>query len=167
MTDTNWYALWVRSRCEFMTAGELARKGIEHYLPSVPKTRQWKDRKKKVDFPLFPGYLFVHVPRRADAFLQTVKTRGAVSFVSLEPGLPTPVAEEEISSLKILMESGATFDIYPGLQAGTAVRIKRGPLCGAVGVFTHRADEQHFAVNVDILGRSVGLKISADDVEQM
>ena len=167
MTNAHWYALWVRSRCEFMTAGELARKGIEHYLPSVPKMRQWRDRKKKVDFPLFPGYLFVRVPRRADAFLQTVKTRGAVSFVSLEPGLPTPVSEEEIASLRILLESGAAFDIYPVPQTGTPVRIKRGPLCGAVGVFDQRADEQHFAINVDILGRSVGLKILSDDVEQV
>lgn len=167
MTDADWYALRVRSRSEFATAGELCRKGIEHYLAFVTRIRQWKDRKKKIDFPLFPGYLFVHVPRRADAFLNVVQTKGAVSLVALEPGHPTPVDSEEIASLRLLLESGEPFDLYPVLQTGTPVRIKRGALSGAVGVLARRSDENHFAVNVDILGRSVGLKICAEDVEQL
>ena len=167
MIDTNWYALWVRSRYEFVTAGELKCKGVEYFLPFVTKMRQWNDRIKKIDFPLFPGYLFVHVARRADIFLSVVKSRGAVALVALEPGYPTPVAMEEIQSLKLLLESGQPIEIYPGLQEGTPVRIRRGPLSGAVGVMATKADEHRFTVNVDILGRSVGLRILADDVERI
>jgi len=167
MIDANWYALWVKSRYEFVTAGELQCKGIEHFLPFVTKVRQWNDRVKRINFPLFPGYLFVHVARRADAFLNVVKSRGAVALVALEPGYPTPVALQEVESLKLLMESGKPIEIYPTLQEGTSVRIRRGPLSGAVGVLATRADEYRFTVNINILGRSVGLKIFADDVERM
>ncbi len=165
MKRQNWYALWVKSHQEFVTARELNEKGIENFLPAVTRVRQWKDRKKSVDFPLFPGYLFVHVPPRADAFLNVVKTRGSVALVALEPGRPTPVSPEEIESLKIVLRSGAKLELYPALQEGTPVRITRGPLSGAVGVLTTRPDEHRFAVNVDILGRSLGVNIYAEDLE--
>src|SRR5512147_949641 len=84
--ETKWYALWVKSRHEFVTERELDRKGIETFLPTVSKVRQWKDRKKLVDFPLFPGYLFVRVTPRADEFLNVVTTQGSVTLVALEPG---------------------------------------------------------------------------------
>ncbi len=165
MNDPCWYALWVKSRSEFVTSQELSRKGIENYVPAATKVRQWADRKKKIDFPLFPGYLFVHVFPRADEFLKVVKTRGSVSFVSLEPGRPTSIPPQEIESLKILMQSGIQFDVFPALQVGMAIQVKRGPLSGAVGILTKRKDQNMFLVNIDILGRSVGTSIYGEDIE--
>ncbi len=166
MAEANWYALWVRSRQEFVTDAELGRKGIEHFLPTVTKVRAWKDRNKSVVFPLFPGYLFVRVPSRSDAFLQVVQTRGAVTLVALVPGFPTPVSPEEIISLKSMLGSGSPVELYPDLQTGAAVRGKRGPLCGAVGMLSRRNDQHRFTVNIELLGRSVSTSILAEDVEQ-
>lgn len=160
-----WFALWVRSHHEFVARDELERKGIATFLPSVTKLQQWRDRKKQVEFPVFPGYLFVQIAPRADAFVEVVKTRGSVTLVSLEPGHPTPVQAAEIESLKRIVGSGRPFDVYPGYTLGAPIRIRRGPLQGAEGVLGKRADAQMFCVNVEILGRSVGLKISADDIE--
>ena len=161
----NWYALYVKSRHEFFTRDELIKKGIDTFLPSVIKLRQWKDRRKHVECPFFPGYLFVCISPYPEDFLKVLKTRGAVTFVSLEPGQPTPVQPEEISSLKILIESGEELDIYSHLKEGTKVRVRRGPLKGAEGVLKKREDRYIFNVNVDLLGRSVGVKIYADDIE--
>jgi transcription antitermination factor NusG len=165
MTDASWYALWVKSRHEFVTAGELGRKGIETFLPSVSRVRQWKDRKKLVDFPLFPGYLFVRIGPGPKEFLNVVNTRGSVTLVSLEPGVPAAVPPEEIESLKLLVGGKAPIDLYPALQEGTLVRIRRGPLKGALGVLAKREDEHRFVVNIELLGRSVGTRIYAEDVE--
>jgi transcription termination/antitermination protein NusG len=165
MNGLFWYALWVKSRSEFVTSQELSRKGIENYVPAATKVRQWADRKKKVDFPLFPGYVFVHVFPRADEFLNVVKTRGSVCFVSLEPGRPTSIPPQEIESLKILTQSGNRFDVFPAFQEGTPVRVKRGPLSGAVGILAKRKDQNMFLVKIDILGRSVGTSIYAEDIE--
>jgi transcriptional antiterminator NusG len=160
-----WYALYVKSRHEFVTHDELRRKGIEVFLPSVRRQRQWKDRKKSIDFPLFAGYLFVRVAASAEIFLSVLKTKGAVTLLSLVPGTPTPVSDEEIESLRILLQSGEQFDIYPNLQEGVHVSIKSGPLRGAVGVVGQRGAHYTVVVNIDILGRSLGVSFCADDIE--
>ncbi len=161
----NWYVLYVKSRHEFVACDELVKKGIEVYLPSVKKLRQWKDRRKFVDFPLFPGYLFVHISANPKTFLNVLKTKGVISFISLNPDYPAPVSAEEINSLKLLLQSGKEFDVHPFLKEGTRVRVRRGPLEGAEGVLRNKEDQYIFHVNIDILGRSVGVKIFADELE--
>lgn len=161
----NWYALRVKSRHEFVARDELGKKGIETYLPTVRKLRFWKDRKKLVDFPLFPGYLFVQSAPAPEDFLQVLKTKGAVNLVSLEPGQPAAVPPEEINSLRILLESDVEFDIYPNLKEGERVRVRRGSLRGAEGVLTGREGQHTFTVNIEILGRSVGVRINAEEIE--
>jgi transcription antitermination factor NusG len=165
MNEASWYALWVRSRQEFVSADELRRKGIETYLPSVSRLRQWKDRKKLVIFPLFPGYLFVHVAPHAETFLNVIKTRGAVSLLGQEPGCPAPVDQQEIDSLRLMIDSGKPLDLYPQLQEGAPVRIKQGPLKGACGLLAEKNDQRMFVVNINLLGRSIGMKIDAGDIE--
>lgn len=166
MVEFNWYALWVKSRHEFVAAQELSRKGIENYLPAVTRVRRWADRKKEVLFPLFPGYVFVYVQPSNAEFLNVVKTQGSVCLVCLEPGRPAPLHREEIASLKILLESGNEFDVYPMLKKGSPVRVKQGPFAGAVGILEKRSEHDVFIVNIDILGRSVGMPMHAEDLDQ-
>ena len=165
MTQTNWYALYVKSRHEFFVSSELRRKGVETFLPSVTKLNQWNDRKKQVEMPLFPGYLFVSIASEPQEFHNVVKTRGAVMVISLAPGHPTPVAPEEIDSLKILIGSGERIDIYPRLQEGAPVRVTRGVFKGARGILKKKHDQHLFLVSMELLGRSVAVKIYASDVE--
>ncbi len=160
-----WHVIYVKSHYEFITAAELIRKGIEAYLPAIRKVRQWKDRKKLIDYPLFPGYVFVQVPAYPGAFLEVLKTRGVVTFVSLEAGTPTPVADEEIDTLKILTESSRNIDVYPELREGMRIRMKSGPLKGAQGVLSKKEDEIMFLVNIELLGRSVAVRVIPEDVE--
>jgi len=162
----NWYALYVKSNHEFVAHDELSRKSIEAFLPTVRKMRQWKDRRKWVDFPIFPGYLFIHVRPSTEDFLNVLKTRGAISLLSAQAGCPTPVATEEIVSLRLLVGSGETLDIYPHLKEGTRVRVKRGPLQGAEGTLERKENQCTFLVNIELLGRSVGVKMFADDLEE-
>ncbi len=66
MPDTDvdhrqWFAIWTRSRHEQVVREQLARKGYEVFLPTITRWSRWKDRKKKIDWPLFPGYCFARV----------------------------------------------------------------------------------------------------------
>lgn len=160
-----WYVVYVKSRHEFVVLDELLRKRIEAFLPSVRKSSQWKDRKKMIEYPLFPGYVFVKAPAYPGAFLDVLKTRGVVAFVSLESSSPTPVDSEEMASLRLLVESGKNIDIYPHLKEGTRVRVKNGPLRNAEGVLSKKDNDYIFSVNVELLGRSVAVRISAQDIE--
>lgn len=161
----NWYAVYVKPRHEFVAFSELQRKRVEAFLPSVKRISQWKDRKKLIEYPLFPGYVFVQVPSYPGAFLSVLKTRGVVSFIALEPDKPTPAAPEEIASLKLIIESGNDIDIYPHLKEGMRVRVTSGPLKYAEGVLAKREDEYLFVVNIELLGRSVAVKICVHDLE--
>lgn len=163
----NWYALYVKSNHEFVTSVELSKKHIETFLPTVRKLRQWKDRRKWVDFPIFPGYLFIHVQPSPEYFLYALKTRGAINLLSAQPGCPTPITVEEIGSLRILVQSGTDFDVYPHLKEGDRVRVRKGPLAGAEGVLAKKDAQYTFLVNVELLGRSIGVKIYADDLEEV
>jgi len=166
MTQTNWYAVYVKSRHEFVVADELRKKGIEMFLPSTTKLNQWKDRKKQVEVPLFPGYLFVSIAPEPEEFVKVIKTRGTVTFISLVPGHPTPVVPEEIEVLKMLLISGEQVDIYPQLQEGMPVRVTKGVFRGARGILKQKHHGQHeFLVNIELLGRSVAVKMYAEDVE--
>jgi transcription antitermination factor NusG len=160
-----WFALYVKARHEFVTNAELRKKGIETFLPLIKRWSQWRDRKKLIDFPLFPGYLFVHIYPNTEGFINALKTRGAVNLISAELGRPTPVFPEEISSLRLLIESGKELDIYPQLKEGTCIRVKKGLLKGAEGILEKREDQYLFTVNIKLLGKSVSAKICADDME--
>ena len=165
MSRANWYALYVKSRHEFLVCGELQRKGIVTFLPSVTKLSQWKDRKKYVGCPLFPGYLFVYIAPSPEEILKVIKTRGTVTFVSMNHGCPTPAWEEERKSLKIMLESVGKIDIYPHLKEGASVRLKSGVFQGAEGILEKKNNQHVFIISIKMLGRSVGVKMHADAVE--
>jgi transcriptional antiterminator NusG len=163
--ELNWYVIHVKSRQEFVVFAELGRNGVEAFLPSVTKLRQWKDRKKLVKFALFPGYLFVHISPHQAEYRTVLKTRGVVTFICLEKGNPTPVPSEEITSLRSMIESGIELDVYPHIEVGATVIVIRGPLRDAKGVLVRKENQTLFVVNIGILGRSAGVRISAEDIE--
>jgi transcriptional antiterminator NusG len=161
----NWYAVYVKSRHEFVVFDELRQKQIESFLPTIKKSSQWKDRKKIIERPLFPGYVFARVHPRPESFLSILKTRSVVMVISQEPGVPTAIMPEEMLSLQRLVASGAEIDVYPHLITGMPVRVKNGPLAGVEGILSSKVNEYVFHVNVELLGRSVGVKVAPDDIE--
>ena len=160
-----WYAVYVRSRHEFRVQEYLANARIENFLPAVDRMSRWKDRKKLVTFPLFPGYLFVHIPGRKDAFLSVLKMPGVVKFLSLRPGPPDPVPEGQIASLKNLVSAGKDIEPYPYLKEGRRVRIKWGPLAGVEGILTEKRGQHMLVLSIDILQQGASVRIDAADVE--
>lgn len=163
----NWYAVYVQSRCEFVAGRQFARLGIESYLPVIKKTTQWHDRKKTLDWPLFPGYLFVRVAPEPREFAHVLKTHGVVCLLGTKPGSPTPVTAEEILHLQMMTKSGESLSVMNRLQVGTRVRIRQGVLEGVSGVLgsIEAGSKCLFGLNIDILGRSVCVMVSPGDVE--
>ncbi|HEX2458563.1 MAG TPA: transcription termination/antitermination NusG family protein, partial [Vicinamibacterales bacterium] len=111
MTDADaWFALWTRSRHEQVVRDQLERKHIETFLPTVARWSRWKDRKKKIDWPLFPGYCFARFDARER--LPVLKCTGVVNIVSFE-GEPAPIPEHEINGIRQLVESDLAYDPCP------------------------------------------------------
>ena len=59
--NKKWFTLYVKSRSEKKVAKQLEDIGVESFLPLITKIKQWSDRKKKVEEPLFRSYIFVHI----------------------------------------------------------------------------------------------------------
>src|ERR1041385_3112848 len=92
-SDVRWFALWTRSRHEQVVREQLEQKQVEAFLPTVTRWSRWKDRKKKIDWPLFPGYCFARFNARER--LPILKCTGVVSIISIK-GEPAPIPEHEI-----------------------------------------------------------------------
>ncbi len=80
---TNWYAVQTRSRHEKKVADEIQDKGISSFLPLITQIHRWSDRRKEVDVPLFPGYVFVRTSPSPDARISVLRTPGVAGFVYL------------------------------------------------------------------------------------
>ena len=161
----HWFAVHVKSRHEFSVSDRLIGVGIEVFLPSVERLSKWKDRNKLVRFPLFPGYLFVHIPKDHRSMLAVLKAKGVVRILGTIPGEPERVPEEQVLSLKKVLEAKMPLDPYPYLKEGQRVRITGGPLAGVEGLLLQKADKHLLFLSVDILQQGVTLTIGASEVE--
>jgi transcription antitermination factor NusG len=159
--DVNWFALWTRSRHEQVVRAQLERKHVEAFLPTVTKWSRWKDRKKKIDWPLFPGYCFARFdPHDRLAILKCI---GVVNIVSVE-GEPAAIPEHEIESIRLLVESELAYDPCPMIREGMMVEVVHGPLRGVVGRLMRKRERARLVLSVDLIGQAVSVEVDAADV---
>ena len=159
-----WFAVWTRSRHERAVFDQLIERRIEAFLPTVPRWSRWKDRKKKIDWPLFPGYCFAHIEPAGR--LAVLKCAGVVSIVSFNGEL-TPVPDEEIESIRTVVESALPYDPCPMLKRGTRVEVVHGPLKGVVGTLQRKGPQTRLVLSVDLIGRGVSVQVDAADVREL
>jgi transcription antitermination factor NusG len=160
--DPGWYAIWTRSRHEQVVREQLSRKGLDAFLPTITKWSRWKDRKKQVDWPLFPGYCFVKlVP---DDRLPVLTCTGVVSIVSFN-GEPAVIPDHEITSIRRLLETDLQFDPCPLIKEGTLVEVVHGPLRGVIGRLVRKGAHARLILAVALIGQGVSVEVDAADVK--
>jgi transcription antitermination factor NusG len=157
-----WFAVWTRSRHEQVVRTQLDEKHITAFLPTMARWSRWKDRKKRIEVPLFPGYVFARFD--AASRLAVLKCSGVVSIVSFN-GEPAPVPDHEIESIRTLVESTLPFDPCPTIKTGALVEVSHGPLKGVVGRLTRKGSQSRLVLSVDIIGRGVSVQVDAADVK--
>jgi transcription termination/antitermination protein NusG len=158
-----WYALYTRSRFEKKMLSELTDRRIEVFLPMREVLSRWKDRKKKIWIPLFPGYIFLnHVDTPENRF-RILNIPGAVRFVGFE-GHASPVPEEQILSVRRFLEASIAVDPYPYVQVGAQVEVIAGPLKGIRGILVEKRGRFRFVIQVDLIRQAVSVEIDASDV---
>ena len=154
-----WYALYTRPRHEKVVAEQLVKREMEAFLPVREVLSRWKDRRKLVQLPLFPGYVFVRTSLTQKR--QVVSTDGVVCMVSFQ-GTPAPIPDEEIEAVREICLTKLPCDPYPYLTEGRWVRVVRGPLAGLSGILVRKKGKHRLVVSIDILQQSVAVEIDAD-----
>lgn len=165
MSDViNWYAVRTRSNCEKKVRSVLSENRIENYLPVFREVRQWKDRKKLIELPLFPGYLFASIADTWEARLRILKIDGVVNILGQSDRIE-PVPELEMQAVRRLLESTASFCAHPLLQEGAWVRVKRGALKGVEGSLVRLKNQTRLVLSITLLSQSVSTEMDSSDVQ--
>ena len=158
-----WFAIWTRSRHEQVVRQQLETRRIEAFLPTITRWSRWKDRKKKIDWPLFPGYCFARFD--PSNTLPVLKCTGVVNIVSVE-GKPASIPEYELDSIRLLVGSELQFDPCPLIREGMMVEVTHGPLRGVVGRLVRKdAHRARLVLSVDLIGQAVSVEVEAADVK--
>lgn len=156
-----WYAAYTSANREKRVAEQLAQRSMEHFLPLYASVRKWKDRRVKLELPLFPGYVFVQMAPRDR--LKVLQIPGVSSLVGFG-GTPTALPDGEIEILRASLGSGVRAEPHPFLTAGRRVRVKEGPLAGLQGILVRRKSKARFVLSVDLIVRSIAVEIDETDL---
>lgn len=152
-----WYAIYTKSRAEKKTYALLLQRGFQVYLPLQKKLKQWSDRKKWVEEPLFNSYMFVYVCERE--YYDVLQTPGVVRYITFS-GKAAPIREDQINLLKKILSSESELEISDHqFSVGEKVRVVGGPFHGMTGELVDLKNSKRFIIRFDELNKSIILNI--------
>ena len=153
-----WYAIYVRSRHEKKVHQLFKDKGVESSLPLIKTTRKWSDRKKKIEIPLFRGYVFIRIDIRKDK-LNILKTDGVVKFIGICNN-PSRILDKEIHWIHIMVEESDTVQSEKEIPVGQKVRVTLGPFKGIEGVVLRSGNRSRLVVVIESIMHAVSVEIN-------
>ena len=151
-----WYALHVWSRKESFVSQHLLGLGFECFLPTYKSQRQWSDRVKELEQPLFPGYLFCRLDFQNRRSLMMAP--GVIQILG-NGKTPLPVADAEIERIQTAVASEAPRQPWPYIEVGERVRVNYGSLHGLEGILINFKGNHRVVVSVTLLQRSVAVEV--------
>jgi transcription antitermination factor NusG len=161
----SWFAVRTRPRFEKKVAAELREKGVTAFLPLYSATHQWTDRRKVVETVLFPGYLFVQQVPVADSRISVLRTKGVLGFVGVR-GAGTAIPDAEVEAIQMLIDKRIPFAPFSYLRVGQRVRIRGGALDGMKGFLTAINHDESLVISIDLIQRSVAIRVKGYEIEQ-
>ncbi len=161
--NKKWYAIYTKSRNEKRVAEQLSQQGIENYVPLMKKIRIWSDRKKMVEMPLFPSYVFVHIDEKE--YYECLKVPGLVKFISFERKRVS-IPEYQIEAIRKYVDTGE--ELIPNeneYTVGKRVKVTRGGMKGLEGRLTEVLGKQRVKVEIESIQQSLFLQIPLGSLE--
>jgi transcriptional antiterminator NusG len=159
-----WYAAYTCANHEKRVAEQLQARSVEHLLPLYSSMRRWKDRRVLVDFPLFPGYVFVRL-----ALCERLRVLQIPSLVRLVGfgGQPHALADGDIALLRSSLTGASRFAPHPYVRFGNRVRIARGPLRGVEGILVRKKNHFRVVLSIDVIASSASVEVDSADIERI
>lgn len=156
--ERKWYAVYTTPRAEKQVSLRLTQQNITHYLPLQKVLKQWSDRKKWVEEPLFKSYLFVYIDE--SQYYRTLNTAGVVKFITFGKKA-VAVPDYQIDTIRLLLMESQEFEIsHEALEPGMPVEVIAGPLLGTIGELISLRGEKRVAIKIQTLETSVLISIA-------
>lgn len=165
VSEKRWFALYTKPRWEKKIFSVLEKKGIEAWCPLQRVQRQWSDRKKIIEEPLFKSYVFVHINEQER--LSVLQTDGVLNFVYYL-SKPAVIRDEEIHLIKsYLLQQEALISIQSveSFDVDARIKIKQGLFMDQVGTITRTAGKKKVYVNLESLGQVMVVEFPVDHLE--
>jgi transcription antitermination factor NusG len=164
--EANWLILYTKPRFEKKVALRLQEIGVAFYLPLHKTLKQWSDRRKWVEEPLFKSYVFVkHEPTR---YFDVLNIPGAVKFIHFSGELAT-IRSSKIHEIKLLLSNFSDVDVVSmeHVEPSDNVRVIAGPLQGLKGKALAYKGKQVLAVEVEHIGQSLVIQLPVKYLEKI
>lgn len=157
MNEKNWYAVYVKSRTEKKVAVEFEIDGVDFYLPLMKKLKQWSDRKKWIEEPLFRSYIFVHIEQQQ--YYVVLQTQNVVKYVSFE-GKAVPIRKEQIEAVRYYLNEKDPENIDNQIwEEGQKVEIISGSMTGLRGELIDVKGKKKVKVEIEVVGKTLLIQI--------
>ena len=156
--ERNWYALYTMPRTEKKVEQRLLQKNIEVYLPLIDTVRIWTDRKKKIQSPLIPSFIFIYATD--EEIIESLKTQGVINIVRYLKK-PAKIKDYEINNLKILLKEPNFVDIHEPIDIsnGEDVEVIRGVFMGLVAKCIRKKGKHHVIIEIKALEKKIEVNI--------
>lgn len=160
--ETYWLVCHTKPRCEKKFAALMGAEKFEHYLPLVDSIRKYAQQTKRFTKPLFPGYVFAHVPaeKKTRIYQQDLLARAIIVE-------DVPKFLRQLDDVRKIVASGFELTVMPLLTKGRRVKIVGGPLHGLEGFVDNPANPQGIVISVDVLQQGLLVKVPAANLEAL
>jgi transcription antitermination factor NusG len=157
LSQKHWYALYTKPRWEKKVYEDLKKRGITAYLPLLKTLKQWSDRKKMVEEPLFKSYLFVFVDR--SEYYEAVKSIGVVKYITFN-GRAVAIPEQEIEAINAYINEGdARIEYTESYSIGDVVEVQFGTMKGLMGKLIEVQGKHRVLVEISGIGERLILNL--------
>lgn len=151
-----WIAVYTKSRHEKVVIQELENKNIEAYCPIFKERRQWSDRKRWVEFPLFRSYVFAKIELKNSIYiLQTMGVHHIIKF----QGNISIIPDEIIQNIKSMIDGGFTIEQVEYFVKGDEVIVVDGPLKGMDGIVVKIKNENKLVLKIEAIQQAIAVQI--------
>jgi transcription antitermination factor NusG len=159
--NKHWYVFYTKSRQEKKVRDLLDKSGYEVFLPMQKVMRQWSDRKKKVEVPLFNSYIFV---KEHDHRISEILKTPGVAWNIRHNGKPAILRKEEFELIQRFIQTGyflETTGEIESFQVGDRAKIIDGPLAGITGILTGQDRNQRFNILLEGIQQVIQVQLPA------
>jgi len=162
LPEERWYVVQTWANHEKRVLEQLSHRTVEVYVPLYESMRRWKDRRMRLELPLFPGYVFVHLALRDR--LRVLQTPSVVRLVGFG-SQPAALQDHEIEALRRGVAGEIRLEPHPYLKVGHRLRVRTGPLQGLEGILVRKKNKTRFVISLDLIMRSVAAEIDVAELE--
>lgn len=160
----NWYVAFTKTRFENRVTKQLSLNGIDSFFPLTTEIRQWSDRKKKIQVPLFPNYVFLRTVR--DKVYELSRIDGLVKLLSDDKKNPLIVDENEIFTIKSALAKKPEVT-SADIEIGDFVEVIDGPMTGVRGLYSEKNGSHKITIHLTSIDKFIRVKIDTQDVRRI